>query len=137
MKRKPESITVHLRKATRKIDKAANMVCDGMIKLHCARVLALSRGRTRDIRKLFFCDPIALEDRAAVLETKLRPQDRQQASRCAAYGAEIERLYEMAKRLRSKLEGCYIRVKRYNLRVVADEKKKARVRKRHLRVRSS
>jgi hypothetical protein len=130
MKRKPESITVHLRRATRRIDKAANIVCDGMIKLHCARVLALSRGRTRDIRKLFFSDPIALEDRAVVMETKLRPEDRQQAIRCAAYGAEIERLYEMAKRLRSKLESCYIRVRRYDLRVVAEEKKKERVHKR-------
>jgi len=64
MKRKPESITVHLRRAARRIDKAANFVCDGMIKLHCTRVLALSRGRTRDIRKLFFSDPIVLEDRA-------------------------------------------------------------------------
>ena len=70
MKRKPESITVHLRKATRGIGKAANVVCDGMIKLHCARVVALSRGRTRGIRKLFFSDPVALEDRAVVLETK-------------------------------------------------------------------
>ena len=43
----------------------------------------------------------------------------------------------MAKRLRSKLESCYIRVKRYNLRVVADEKKKDRVHKRHLRAHSS
>jgi hypothetical protein len=45
MKRKPKSITVQLRKAKRKIDKAANIVCDGVIKLHCARVFALSRGR--------------------------------------------------------------------------------------------
>ena len=43
----------------------------------------------------------------------------------------------MAKRLRSKLESCYIRVKRYNLRVMADEKKKVGVNKRHLRARSS
>lgn len=137
MKRKPESITVHLRRATRRVDNAANAVCDGMIKLHCARVLALSRGRSRDIRKLFFSDPIALEDRAVILETKLRPEERQQAIRCARYGAEIEKLYEMAKRLRSKLESCYIRVKRYNLHVVAAEKKKDRLHNRHLRVRRS
>lgn len=108
-----------------------------MLALGIEPLLALSRGRARDIRKLFFSDPIALEDRAVVLETKLRPEDRQQAIRCAAYGVEIERLYEMAKRLRSNLESCYIRVKRYNLRVVADEKNKDRVHKRQSRVRSS
>src|SRR5689334_22061454 len=94
MKPKRESITVHLRKATRRIDRAANVVCDGMISLHCARVLALSRGKTRNIRKLFFSDTVALEDRAVVLERNLRPEDRQQAIRSAQYGAEIEKLYE-------------------------------------------
>ena len=129
MKRKPESITVHLRRATRRIDKAANIVCEGMIGLHCARVLALSRGKTRYIRKLFYSDPIALEDRAIVMETKLRPEDRQQAIRCATYGAEIEKLYEMARRLRSRLETCYSRVKRYNHRIASQEKKKNKVHK--------
>jgi hypothetical protein len=52
MKRKPESIAVHLRGATRKVDKAAHMVCDSTIALHIARVLALSRGKTRYIRNL-------------------------------------------------------------------------------------
>jgi hypothetical protein len=75
-----------------------------VVKLHCARILVLSRGRTRYIREPFFSDPIALEDRAVVMETKLRPEDRQQAIRCAAYGAEIEKLYEMPRGLRSKLE---------------------------------
>jgi hypothetical protein len=125
MKPKRESITVHLRKATRRIDRAANVVCDGMISLHCARVLALSRGKTRNIRKLFFSDTVALEDRAVVLERNLRPEDRQQAIRSAQYGAEIEKLYEMARRLRARLESCYIRVKRYNLRVRAEEIKES------------
>jgi hypothetical protein len=125
MKPKRESITVHLRKATRRIDRAANLVCDGMISLHCARVLALSRGKTRNIRKLFFSDTVALEDRAVVLERNLRPEDRQQAIRSAQYGAEIEKLYEMARRLRARLESCYIRVKRYNLRVRAEERKES------------
>jgi hypothetical protein len=123
MKRKPESITVHLKKATHRIDKAANLACGGMISLHCARVLALSRGKSRDIRKLFFSDASALEDRAVALATNLRPVDQQQAIRSAKYGAEIEKLYEMARRLRSRLENCYIRVKRYNIRS-ANEKKK-------------
>lgn len=57
------------------------------------------------------------------METKLRPEDRQQAIRCAAYGSEIEKLYEMARRLRARLESCYVRVSRYNLCVLADEKK--------------
>ncbi len=130
MKSKPQSITVHLRRATRRIDKAANLACDGMISLHCARVLALSQGKTRYIRKLLFSDAIALEDRAVVLETNLRPQDRQQAIRSAKYGAEIEKLYEMARRLRARLESCYIRVKRYNLRIRAGERKKSKVAKR-------
>ena len=130
MKRKRESITVHLRRATRRIDRAANLACDGMISLHCARVLALSRGKTRSIRKLFFSDAIALEDRAVVLETNLSPEDRQQAIRSAKYGAEIEKLYEMARRLRTRLESCYIRVKRYNLRIRAEERKKSKAVKR-------
>jgi len=127
MKPKRESITVHLRKATRRIDRAANVVCDGMISLHCARVLALSRGKTRNIRKLFFSDAIALEDRAVALERNLRPEDRQQAIRSAKYGAEIEKLYEMARRLRAGLESCYARLKRYNLRVGSEERKKSKV----------
>ncbi len=101
-----------------------------MISLHCARVLALSRGKTRNIRKLFFSDAMALEDRAVVLETNLSREDRQQVTRSAKYGAEIEKLYEMARRLRARLESCYIRVKRYNLRIRAEERKKSKVVKR-------
>ena len=46
------------------------------------------------------------------METKLRPEDRQQAIRCVAYGAEIEKLYEIARRLRFRLGSYCSRVKR-------------------------
>ncbi|MGA9888545.1 MAG: hypothetical protein WBQ31_13680, partial [Candidatus Acidiferrales bacterium] len=91
---------------------------------------ALSRARTRDIRKLFFSDPIALEDRAVVMETKLRSEDRQQAIRTEKFGAEIEKLVEMARRLRVKLENCYVKIKRYTVSVAAEEKKNPEFRKR-------
>lgn len=46
---------------------------------------------------------MALEDKAAVLQRNLNATDRQQAIRNAKFGAEIERLYETARRLRAKL----------------------------------
>jgi hypothetical protein len=48
----------------------------------------------------------------------------------------IEKVYEMARRLRSRLESCYSRVKRYNHRIATQEKKN-KVHKGQLRPRGS
>ena len=73
---------------------------------------------------------MALEDKAAVLQRDLSATDRQQATRTAKLGAEIERLYEIARRLSAKLENCYARIKRYTVRVAAEEKQNPKFRKR-------
>jgi len=95
-----------------------------MTALHCGRVLALTRGNTGKIRKVLFLDPMALEDKAVVLQRNLGPTDKQQATRSAKFVAEIENLYESAGRLKTKLENCYVKIKRYSARVTAEEKKK-------------
>jgi hypothetical protein len=59
MKRKPEPITVHLRGATRRIDEAANIVCDGMIAC-IVSAFSHSRAVTLATFENFFPDPIAL-----------------------------------------------------------------------------
>jgi hypothetical protein len=54
MKREPQSLTVHLRHAAHRLNRAAWMIDSGASALHCGRVLALTRGNTGKIRKLFF-----------------------------------------------------------------------------------
>jgi hypothetical protein len=72
---------------------------------------------------------MALEDKAVVLQRDLTATDRQQAARTAKLGAEVERLYETARRLSAKLENCYVGIKQYTVRVAAEEKKNPRFRK--------
>jgi hypothetical protein len=62
---------------------------------------------------------MALEDKATVLRRNLSATDRQQTIRTEKFGAEIEKLGEMARRLRAKLENCYVKIKRYTVRVAA------------------
>lgn len=130
MKWEPQSLTVHLRHAAHRIHRAAWMIDSGATALHCGRVLALTRGNTGRIRKLFFSDSMAFEDKATVLRRNLRATDRQQAIRTERFGAEIEKLGEMARRLRAKLENCYVKIKRYTVSVAAEEKKNPEFRKR-------
>jgi hypothetical protein len=89
------------------------MVDSGATALHCGRVLALTCGNTGKVQRLFFSDSMALEDKATVLRRNLSATDRQQAIRAERFGAEIEKLGEMARRLRAKLENCYVKIKRY------------------------
>jgi hypothetical protein len=135
MQREPQSLTVHLRNAAHRISRAEWIIGSGMTALHCGRVLALTRGNTGKIRKVLFLDPTALEDRAAVLQKNLSPMDRRQAIRSAKFAAEIENLYEIAGRLKAKLENCYVKIKRYTVRVVAEEKKYRKSRKKTPRLR--
>ncbi|MGH9686528.1 MAG: hypothetical protein ACRD5K_05490 [Candidatus Acidiferrales bacterium] len=107
-KRRPVPPTVHLRAAIRKIDQAAWKLHDEQLAASIAYVLAVCRSDKREIRKLFFAKLAAFGDRAVMLEGKLTPNERQQAIRLTAYEAEIESLYDAAKRLRSRLEGIYI-----------------------------
>ncbi len=123
MKRKPQSLTVHLRHAAHRVHRAAWMIDSGASALHCGRVLALTRGNTGKIRKLFFSDSMAFEDKNTALRRNLSAADRQQAIRTERFGAEIEKLGEMARRLKAKLENCYIKIKRYTVSVAAEEKK--------------
>ena len=135
MKREPQSLTVHLRHAAHRIHRAAWMVDSGASALHCGRVLALTRGKTGKIRKLLFLDSMTIEDKATVLRRDLSATDRQQAIRTERFGAEIEKLGEMARRLRAKLENCYVKIKRYTVSVAAEEKKNPEFRKRTRRAR--
>jgi len=105
--------------------------------LHCGRILALTRENTGKVRKLFFSDSMALEDRAVVLQRDLCATDRQQAIRTAKLGAEVERLYETARRLSTKLESCYVRIERYTVRVAAEEKKNPKFGRRARRLRKA
>lgn len=73
---------------------------------------------------------MAFEDKAAVLRKNLSATDRQQAVRTERFGAEIENLGEMARRLRAKLENWYVKIRRYTLSVAAEEKKNPKFRKR-------
>jgi hypothetical protein len=124
---------VHLRHAAHRIRKAAWMIDSGASALHCGRVLALTRGNTGKIRKVFFSDSMAFEDKATVLRRNLSASDRQQAIRTERFGAEIEKLAEMARSLRAKLENCYVEIKRYTMSVAAEEKKNPEFRRRTLR----
>jgi len=128
-------MTVHLRHAAHRIHRAAWMIDSGATALHCGRVLALTRGETGKIRKLFFSDSMAFEDKARVLSRNLSATGRQQAIRTERFGAEIEKLGEMARRLRTKLEDCYVKIKRYTVSVAAEEKKNPEFRKRTRRSR--
>jgi hypothetical protein len=114
MKREPQSLTMHLRHSAHRIHRAAWMIDSGAAALHCGRVLALTRRSTGKIRKLFFSDAMALEAKATVLRRKLSATDRQQAIRTERFGAEIEKLGEMARRLRAKLENWFVKIKRYH-----------------------
>jgi len=129
MKRKPQSLTVHLRHAAHRVHRAAWIINDGATALHCGRVLALTREHTGKVRELFFSDSMALEDKAVILHRDLSATDRQQAARTAKLGVEVERLYETARRLSAKLENCYVRIKQYTVRVAAEEKKNPKFRK--------
>lgn len=129
MKRKPQSLTVHLRHAAHRVHRAAWIINDGATALHCGRVLALTREHTGKVRELFFSDSMALEDKAVILHRDLSATDRRQAARTAKLGAEVERLYETARRLSAKLENCYVRIKQYTVRVAGEEKKSPRFRK--------
>jgi hypothetical protein len=80
-------------------------------------------GNTGKIRKLFFSVSMALEDKATVLRRNLSAADRQQTIRTEKFGAEIEKLGEMARRLRAKLETCYVKLKRCTVSVAAEERK--------------
>jgi hypothetical protein len=106
------------------------MIDSGATALHCGGVLALTRGNTGRIRKLFFSDSVAFEDKATVLRRNLGAADRQQAIRTERFGAEIEKLGEMARRLRANLENCYVKIKRYTVKVAAEGKKNPEFRKR-------
>jgi hypothetical protein len=64
------------------------------------------------------------------LRRNLSATDRQQAIRTERFRAEIEKLSEMARRLRAKLENCYVEIKRYTVSVAAEEKKNPEFRKR-------
>jgi hypothetical protein len=81
MKREPQSLTEHLRHAAHRIHRAAWIIDSGASALHCGRVLALTRGKTGKIRKLFFSDSMAFEDKATVLRRNLSATDRQTADR--------------------------------------------------------
>jgi hypothetical protein len=106
------------------------MIDSGATALHCGRVLALTRGNTGKIRKLFFSDSMAFEDKATVLRRNLSATDRQQAIRTERLGAEIEKLAERARRLRAKLENCYVKIKRYTVSAATEEKKNPELKKR-------
>lgn len=129
MKREPQSMTVPLRHAAHRINRAAWTIDSGATALHCGRVLALTRRNTGTIPKLFFSDSMALEDKATVLRRNLSATDRQQAIRTERFGAEIEHLGEMARRLKAKLENCYVEIRRYTVSVAAEEKKNPSFRK--------
>ncbi len=133
MKREPQSLTVHLRHAAHRIHRAAWMIDSGATALHCGRVLALTRGNTGKIRKLFFSDSMAFEDKATVLRRNLGATDRKQAIRTERLEEEIEKLAESARRLRAKLENCYVKIKRYTMSAAREEKKNPEFRKRTLR----
>ena len=60
----------------------------------------------------------------------LSATDRQEAIRTERFGVEIEKLSEMARRLRAKLENCYVEIKRYTVTVAAEEKKNPEFRNR-------
>lgn len=64
---------------------------------------------------------MAFEDKATVLRRNLSATDRQQAIRTERFGAKIEKLGEMARRLKAKLENCYVEIKRYTVSVAAEE----------------
>ena len=64
------------------------------------------------------------------LRRNLSATDRQEAIRTERFGVEIEKLSEMARRLRAKLENCYVKIKRYTVTVAAEEKKNPEFRKR-------
>jgi len=129
MKRKPQSLTVHLRHAAHRVQRAAWLINDGATALHCGRVLALTREHTGKVRELFFSDSMALEDKAVVLQRGLSAADRDQAARTAKLGEEVERLYETARRLSAKLENCYVRIKQYTVWVAAEEKQNSKFRR--------
>jgi hypothetical protein len=71
MKRKPQSLTVHLRHAAHRVHRAAWIINDGVTALHCGRVLALTREDTGKVRELFFSDSMVLEDKAVILHRDL------------------------------------------------------------------
>jgi hypothetical protein len=106
------------------------MIDSGATALHCGRVPALTRGNTGRIRELFFSDSMVFEDKATVLRKNLSATDRQQAIRTERFGVEIEKLAEMTRRMRAKLENCYLKIKRYTVSVAAEEKKNPEFRKR-------
>ena len=103
MKRRPDSLTIHLRKAVRKLDQVAHALCDEQIASHIAYVLTVSRGDKRQIRRLFRGDSTSSDDKSVELEGKLPPRERYRAVRQTTYGAELESLYEWTKRLRGSL----------------------------------
>ena len=79
---------------------------------------------------------MALEDKATVLRRNLSATDRDQAICTEKFGAEIEKLGEMARRLRAKLENCYVKIKRYTVSVAAEERKNPELRKKTRRRRT-
>jgi hypothetical protein len=77
---------------------------------------------------------MAFEDKARVLRRNLSATDRQQVIRTERFGVDIEKLGEMARRLRAKLENCYVEIKRYTVSIAAEEKKNPKFRKRTRRL---
>lgn len=82
MKREPQSLTVHLRRAARRVHRAAWIINDGATALHCGRVLALTRENTGKVRRLFFSDSMALRIRPLSFKETFVPRtDNRQSAR--------------------------------------------------------
>lgn len=112
-RRRPIPPTIHLRTAIRKIDQVMWKLHDEQLAADIAYVMAVCGDDKREIRKLFFAKLAAFEDRAAMLERKLKPKERRWAMRLTAYEAEIETLHDATKRLRSRMEAIYLQQKRF------------------------
>jgi hypothetical protein len=74
--------------------------------------------------------PLSSSSSTVPLRRNLTATDRQEAIRTERFGVEIEKLTEMARRLRAKLENCYVEIKRYTVTVGAEEKKNSEFRNR-------
>jgi hypothetical protein len=64
---------------------------------------------------------MGLEDRAALLSKKSQCYGQTAGHAVREICAEMENLYEIAGRLKAKLENCYVKIKRYTVRVAAEE----------------
>jgi hypothetical protein len=114
-RRKPVPPTHHLKTALRRIDKIVWKLHDEQLAAYIAYVLAVSKGETPEIRKLFSAKFAAFGDLAAEMERKLPPKERLRAIRLATYESEMEALHDAAKRLESDMAAAYIKQTRFKI----------------------